>query len=179
MSAKKKLKENAWGFTLVETLIAMLILSTGLLALAMAFAQGMVTMSSAHSHQIAKEKASEAIESVFTARDTRIITWSQIRNVDRGGIFLSGPQALRGAGSDGLVNTNDDGTESVESETLPGPDGRVGTDDDTSVPLSGFTREIQIMDLTTNLRQVRVIVSYRVGGMTRQYQLVSYISSFA
>jgi prepilin-type N-terminal cleavage/methylation domain-containing protein len=179
MPAKNISNARASGFTLVETMIAMLILSGGLLALAMAFAQGMVTMGSAHSHQIAKEKASEAIESVFTARDTRIITWSQIRNQDRGGIFLNGSQSLRGPGPDGLINTNDDGSQGIESETLPGPDGRLGTADDVEIPLSGFAREIQITDLTANLRQVRVIVSYQIGSLTRQYQLVSYISSFA
>jgi type II secretory pathway pseudopilin PulG len=179
MPAKKISNASILGFTLVETMIAMLILSGGLLSLAMAFAQGMITMSGAHYHQVAKEKASEAIESVFTARDTRIITWSQIRNQDRGGIFLNGPQQLRGQGPDGLVNTNDDGAQGMESETLPGPDGRLGTGDDIEIPLSGFAREIEITDLTANLRQVRVIVTYQLGSLTRQYLLVSYISSFA
>jgi type II secretory pathway pseudopilin PulG len=179
MPANKISNKSILGFTLVETMISLLILSGGLLSLAMAFSQGMVIMSSAHSHQIAKEKASEAIESVFTARDTRIITWSQIRNQDRGGIFLTGAQPLRGQGPDGLVNTNDDGAQALQSETLPGPDGRLGTADDIQVPLSGFTREIQISDLTATLRQVRVTVSYQTGTITRQYQLVSYISSFA
>jgi prepilin-type N-terminal cleavage/methylation domain-containing protein len=165
------------GFTLVETLIALVILSGGLLALASAFAQGMIIMSTAHYHQMAKEKASEAVESVFTSRDTRIITWAQIRNVSNGGIFLNGPQPLRGAGPDGLVNTADDTAR--ENETFPGPDGQLGTADDVVVPLADFTREIQITDIGPNLRQIRVIVNYRIGHLNRQYQLVSFISSFA
>jgi prepilin-type N-terminal cleavage/methylation domain-containing protein len=165
------------GFTLVETMISLIILGGGLLALAAAFSQGMILMATSHYHQIAKEKASEAIESVTAARDTRIITWARIRNVSNGGIFLNGPQPLRARGLDGLVNTADDGA--VESGVLPGPDNILGTGDDITAPLSGFTREVEITDLAPNLRQIRVIVIYQVGHLSRQYQLVSYISSFA
>jgi prepilin-type N-terminal cleavage/methylation domain-containing protein len=165
------------GFTLVETLIAMVILTGGLLALAAAFSQGMVVMSTSHYHQIAEAKAAEAIESVFTSRDTRIITWAQIRNVSAGGVFLDGAQPLRASGADGLVNTADDGT--LECETLPGPDGVLGTGDDVVRQLTAFTREIAIVDLAPNLRQIRVIVRYQIGSLNRQYQLTAYISSFA
>jgi len=165
------------GFTLVETLFAIIILSGGLLALASAFAQGMVIMGTSHYHQIAKEKASEAIESVFTSRDTRIITWAQIRNVDSGGVFLDGAQPLRAAGTDGLVNTGDDGA--PENERLAGPDEILNTADDVVYDLDSFTREIDISDIAPNLRQIRVIVRYHVGHLVRQYELVAFISSFA
>ena len=174
------------GFSLIEMMLAVFILGGGLLALASAFAEGMILMSTSHYHQIAKEKASEAIESVTSARDTRTITWAQIRNVNAwagdsvgGGIFRNGPQPLRTRGADGLVNTADDG--SVEAETLPGRDGILGSADDIVQPLDTFTREIQISTIgtNTNLRQIRVVVSYRVGHLTRSYELVTYISSFA
>jgi hypothetical protein len=157
--------------------MSIVLLSAGLLALASAFAHGMIAMASSHPHQIAKEKASEAIESVFTSLDTRIITWARIRNVSQGGIFLDGPQPLRGQGPDGLVNTADDTTQ--ECETLPGPDNQLGTDDDVEILLSGFTRDIEIRDIGPNLRQIRVIIQYQIGHLTRQYQLVTFISSFA
>jgi hypothetical protein len=137
----------------------------------------MIIMASSHAHQIAKEKAAEAIESVFTSRDTRIITWARIRNVSQGGIFLDGTQPLLGPGPDGLVNTADDIT--PESETLPGPDGQLGTGDDVAVALNGFAREVEIRDISPNLRQIRVIITYQVGHLTRQHQLAAYISSFA
>jgi prepilin-type N-terminal cleavage/methylation domain-containing protein len=177
MPTAKETHGKQSGFTLVETLMAIVILSGGLLALATAFAQGMIIMSSAHYHQVAKEKASEAIESVTTSRDTRIIVWNRIRNVSEGGVFLDGPQPLRQAGPDGLVNTADD--LNVEREVLPGPDKMLDTGDDVIVELGGFTREIQISDIAPNLRQIRVIVSYRMGPLTREYQLIAYISSFA
>lgn len=174
-----KRKKNHSGFTLVETMISMLILSGGLLALASAFAQGMIIMSTSHFHQVAKEKASEAIESVFTARDTRTILWSQIRNQGHGGVFLDGSQPLRGHGGDGLVNTNDDINQPLEGEPTPGPDGIMGTGDDVNVALQGFSREIRITDLAANLRQIDVTITYHIGSLVRQYNLVAYISSFA
>lgn len=165
------------GFTLIETMIAVIILGTGLLALASGFTQGMILMSTSHYHHIAKEKASEAIESVFTSRDTRTTTWAQIRNAGNGGIFLDGARPLRAPGTDGLVNTADDGA--VEAEILPGADGLLGTGDDIAFSLNGFTREIEIRDLAPNLRRIRVVVRYQMGHLTRQYELTSYISSFA
>jgi hypothetical protein len=170
----KRIQGSFSGFSLVETLIAMLVLSSGLLALASAFAEGMIIMSSSHSHQIAKEKASEAIESVFTSRDTRIISWNQIRNQDQGGIFLDGLQLLRRPGTDGLVNTDDDRFQPIETETKTGPDGQ-----QVEMPLTAFRREIDIQDITTNLRQITVTVTYQIGHLNRQYQLVAFISSFA
>ncbi len=165
------------GFTLLETMISIILLGGGLLALASAFAEGLVVMSTSHAHQVAKEKASEAVESVTTSRDTRVITWAQIRNVSNGGIFLDGPQPLRAQGTDGLVNTADDGA--METETLPGPDGVLGTGDDVVNSLDDFTREIEIRDIAPNLRQIRVIVRYRIGHLNRQYELITFVSSFA
>ena len=59
----------------------MSILTVGLLGLAQAFYLGMQHMSTSSANLIAREKAREAVESVHTARDTRTITWAQIRNV--------------------------------------------------------------------------------------------------
>ena len=177
MRTNGKTRPDESGFSLVETLIAMIILSGGLLALASAFSQGLIVMSTSHYHQIAKEKASEAIESVATARDTRVITWAQIRNVDAGGVFLNGARPIRAQGADGLVNTADDGA--LETEIQPGPDRILGTPDDVVIPLTAFTRQIQIIDIAPNLRQIQVTVSYQIGHLTRQYQLTTYISSFA
>jgi prepilin-type N-terminal cleavage/methylation domain-containing protein len=177
MQSARNSRRTQSGFTLVETMIAMVILGGGLLALATAFSRGMILMSTSHYHEIAKQKASEAVESVTSSRDTRVILWNQIRNVADGGVFLDGPQPLRAEGADGLVNTADDGA--VDTEVLPGPDGLLGTADDIVVTLSAFTRQIMITDIAANLRQITVTVTYTMGRVTRQYQLVTYISSFA
>src|SRR4051794_24894141 len=57
------------GFSLVEVIIAMGILATGLLSLAGVFTLGMRHLAGSSYNLIAREKAREAVESVHTARD--------------------------------------------------------------------------------------------------------------
>lgn len=171
------------GFSLIEALVALGVLSGGLLAIASAFASGMQMMMGSNMDFVAREKAAEAIESVFTARDTRTITWAMIHNVVGGsgadaGVFLDGPQGLKLAGTDGLVNTADDSS-TLESIPQPGVDGLLGTADDSQMALTSFTREVEIRDLGPTLRRLRVIIRYQVGAQTRDYTIVTYISSYA
>jgi uncharacterized protein (TIGR02598 family) len=56
------------GFSLIETVIAMAILATGLLSLAGVFAMGLRNLAGSSSNLIAREKAREAVESVTTSR---------------------------------------------------------------------------------------------------------------
>jgi hypothetical protein len=176
-------KQAGAGFSLIEAMMAIAILSFGVLSLAAVYTQGLVFMSTAQYDFVAQNKAAEAIETVFTARDTKLLTWAQIRNGDGSpgnGVFLSGPQPLLDPGADGLLGTVDD--DSTKPDTIvigPGPDGVLGTADDQVIVLNMFTREIQIQDIGPNLRQVTVIIQYRVGRLQRQFTMVSYISSFA
>ena len=174
------------GFSLVETVISLALLSTALLSLASVFGQGMSMIGTSTGDLVLTQKATEAIESVFTARDTRILTWNQIRNVtgagQGGGIFLDGPQQLKDPGVDGLVNPSDD--TAVETATLPGRDNVLGTADDETIALDDYTREIEIRDVSAGLRQIRVIVRYLPGGTgstatPREFTLVSFISTYA
>lgn len=170
------------GFGLVETMIAIGIVAVGLLGLAGVFAQGITALGSSQGDFIAKEKAAEAIESVYSARDTRVLAWSDVNNVSGGsgsdaGLFLDGPQQLRVAGPDGLVNTADDGD--LEVLATPGPDNLLGTADDELMPLDAYTREIEIRPESLNLRRIRVIVTYPVGRVTREYVVTTLISAFS
>lgn len=177
--AAKGFRRAQQGFTLIETMIAIAVLAVGVLSLVAVFSQGVLTMSSSQSDLIAKEKAAEAIESVFTSRATGVLTWAQIRNVADGGIFLAGPQPLLDPGPDGLVNTADDDPLKPDVIVTPGPDGLLGTADDIQLPLTNFTREIQITDIAPNLRRINIIMRYTVGRLSRTYTLTTYISSFA
>jgi prepilin-type N-terminal cleavage/methylation domain-containing protein len=174
---------NDAGFSLIESLVAIAILSGGMLAIAAAFLQGTVQLTGSDLDVLAREKAAEAIENVFTARDTRTIQWAQIRNIEgpdgnAGGVFRDGPQPLTRAGTDGLVNTADDG-QALETLVRPGPDGLLGTADDVTQALMQFTREVVIRDVSQSLRELRVIVRYRVGGVIREYTIATLISSYA
>jgi prepilin-type N-terminal cleavage/methylation domain-containing protein len=172
------------GFSLIETVIAMAILATGLLSLAGVFASGLRNLAGSSYGLTAREKAREAVESVHTARDTRVITWAQIRNVADLGVFEDGPQPLRMPGLDGLVNTADDPPE-LEAMVATGADNVLGTADDVLMPLTSFTREIAITELLTagvpnpNLRQLRVTIRYMVGAAQRSYVLTTYVSSIS
>jgi len=162
---------------LMETVFSLGLLTVGLLALAAVFTQGMNNMGSGEGLPIAKQKAVETIESVFTSRDTRLISWAEVRNVSGSGVFLDGDQPIRVAGADGLVNTIDDGA--IEEMRLPGIDGLVGTGDDRIIPLATFTRQLEITDINPNLREIKVTITYSQGEGTLTYTLATYMSSFA
>jgi type II secretory pathway pseudopilin PulG len=165
------------GFSLVETVFAIGILSVGALGMAGVFTQGMQKTINSPGEVIATQKAAEAIESVFSARDSHSITWAQLRNQSVGGIFRNGPQPMTTDGPDGVVGTADDGP--VESVQLPGPDQQLGTADDVTFTLSDFTRQIAIADLSTDLRSITVTITYRSGPNMRSYTLTALISTFA
>lgn len=180
-------KSNDGGFSLIEVMFAMLVLMSGVLALAGGIALGARRLTGTQDQLLATERAAEAAESVFKARDNRTITWDQIRNVNGtggdNGIFVDGPQQIRALGPDGLVNTADDGE--LEEVLRPGPDGLLGTDDDERTPLIGMTREIEIRPVVVDgiasqtLRQLRVVVRYRAAGGTEEFVLTTFISAYA
>ena len=170
------------GFTLIEVAVAMMVLMIGVLALAGGVALGARRLTGTQDQLLASQRAAEAAESVFKARDNRTLTWAQIRNVQGatgtdGGIFLDGAQAVKTPGADGLTNTADDGA--LEQIVKPGIDGLLGTDDDERTPLYGFTREVEIRDLGPTLRELRVIVRYRAPTGEAEYVLTTYISAYA
>jgi prepilin-type N-terminal cleavage/methylation domain-containing protein len=171
------------GFTLIEVMISMVVLALGVLSLASIFTQGLKASSQTQIQYIAQEKAQEALETIFTARDTKLLTWSQIANVSKGGVFKDGPQPLCAPGPDGLFGTSDDDTSTPDVVTIgPGPDNVFGTADDIVMNLNPWmTRTIQISPVasTPNLQQITVTVAWNYAGQASQYVVVSYISNYA
>jgi prepilin-type N-terminal cleavage/methylation domain-containing protein len=170
--------ESQQGFTLIETMIAIMVLTVGAVGMASVFLYGMNSATSSPNELIATQKANEALESVIAARDAHTLTWNQLRNTSNDGIFQVGAKAMNTSGKDGILNTGDQG-ETLESVRLPGYDQTLGTADDQLVTLNGFTREIRITDLTSNLRKLEVIIEYRAGTVKRTYSLTTYMSSWA
>ncbi len=169
MSAKGRasirVRQPDAGFSLIEVMVATMVLTVGVLSLVGVVGLGVQTVASSSAMLIAREKAREAVESVHSARDTGELSWSRVRNVADGGAFLDGPQDVRMPGPDGLVNTADDGA--IEVLRGPGADGVLNTADDTLTALAPelFQRQITITSLTfddsvavnPNLRQIAVI----------------------
>ncbi len=183
------------GFTIIETMIAIAVLSVGIMALVAAFATAVSATQNSQEMLIARQKSLQALESIYTARNTQQLTFDKIANVSSGGIFTDGATPLQCAGPDGLVNTNDDVScpaalpcaAGPECIVLPGPDGILGTPDDVPMSLANFTRQIQIANVlnpdgTTNttLKQVTVTVTYTTANSkaARSYRVNALISAF-
>jgi Tfp pilus assembly protein PilV len=179
-TTKPKALRRSAGFTLIEATIALLILAVGIMGLAATMTNGVAFISMSEYDYLAQQKAEEAIESVFYARDSQLYTWAQIQNVANGGIFLAAPEVLCDPGPDGIIDTADDNTADLDAIYIPGPSGTLDGADATKQYLSNYTRTITISNIAgeTAVRQITVTINYTVGRFTRLYTLTSYISEF-
>ena len=163
-----RLSKDSKGFTIIEVMAASFVIVIALVSLLTLFAYSVATMALTEDLLIGKEKAREALESIFTARNTQQITFDEIQNVvpSQPGIFLNGYQQLKTAGDDGLIGTADDG----------------------AIELNQFEREIQInpvfyadapsvVDPDVRWVRIRIRFSTPLGGQ-RIFELESYISRF-
>ena len=173
------------GFSLLEVLISMVVLTVGMVSLLAVFGAAMAATQDSQEDMIAKQLASEAMESILTARDSSQIVWSQINNVANGGIFVDGQKPINLAGPDGLVGTADDA--GSEILTSPGPDGITGTADDQQISLANFKRTIVISPVinggatTPDLRNVVITITYvtpQFKAISKNYVLTSFISQY-
>ena len=175
------------GFTLLEAMIAIVILSFGILSLAAVYAQGIQVANMTQMDYIAEKKAEEAVETIFAARDSKLLLWTNIRNATGSGgttdgVFLVPPQPLLAAGPDGLYGTADDDPANPDTVIMSaGADQILGTADDVVMSLKNMTRTINIIDVPgeSGLRQISITITYTVGSMSRQYTLVSFIAQFS
>jgi len=174
------------GFSTLELLAAMFVITIALTGLLSLFGYAISTMSLMQDLLIAKQKSRETLESIYTARNTSQITFDMIQNDNvADGIFLEGYQSLKRPGNDGLIGTSDEGA--IETLTLPGPDGDLMlTADNEFRVLDTFERQIQISpilfaDSSVNPDVRRIMVSIRyntpMGGQST-YAVESYISRY-
>lgn len=178
------------GFSLVEVLFASAVMTIGLLAVLGMFTTALTAAQSSQLDELAHARATQALESVYTARQTAQLGWDSINNtgtITNGtpGIFTTGIATLSDPGPDGLDGTADD--VATAAIVLPGPDGKLGTADDQTSSLANFKRQIQIslaIDPNTGaqiptLKQVIVTVQYPTSnGVVRTYQIQSLISQY-
>jgi len=173
------------GFGLIEAMISSVILIVGLAALAGLFAQSLTFLQYTREDLIAKQKAREALEAVYTARNDGTIGWAGIQNTNKGGIFLGGFQPLFLPGPNGIVGTAGQ-TTVLDRQILPGKDGILGTADDQIIPLNNFQRQIliePIFDATGNIspdiRKITVTVQVTSAQRgIRNFTVAGYVSRF-
>lgn len=171
------------GFTLLETMIALVVLAIGILGLAAMLGESLEYMHGAEEDFIAQQKAQEAVEAIFTAKYTNNASFAQVANNTAGtpqGLFLTGPQPLLQVGPDGLVGSINDVGAPQAYVVYPGADQKLGTADDLQLPLSNFTRTITITPVPGEpyVQNVLVRVDYSTGRFVRSYSLSTFVSAY-
>lgn len=185
------------GFSLIEVVISMVLVTIGMVSLLGLFGLAMAATQTSQQDMIAKQLANEAMESIVTARNTSQMNWDEIQNVGSTycpltgapscGIFLTGYQPMYWAGADGIFGTADDAAAGEESLQDPGPDGIFQTADDTFIPLTDYQRQIVISqlyaaggDLIPTLRGITITIQYTTiqSKAPKTYTLNSFISQF-
>jgi len=186
-NAEKKCRRGQRGFTLLEAMISMAVVTVGLVGLLAVFAAAINSTQTVQMDFLARQRAMEALESIYAARQTTQISWDQIQNAATGGkgIFKGGMLALTDPGPDGLDDTADD--VAVGTLTVPGPSGVLkGTSPpDVQISLANFQRQVTITNvnnadgsLNPNLRQIAITIQYPVNGKQKQYSVQAMISSY-
>jgi len=184
------------GFSLLEVMISMVILTIGLVSLLGVFGMAMAATQTSQQDMIAKQLANETYESIITARNSSQLAWSQIQNASAcsggtnpatGGIFLNGTTQIYKPGTDGIVGTCDDVNAGPQTLEEPGPDGNYGNSDDVMYPLTPFQRTITIAavqdadgNTINSMRSVTISIQYSSPQLRQQktYTLNSYISMY-
>jgi len=188
-ASRQRTTETQQGFSLIEVIISMALLTIGLLSLLGIFGVAMAATQTSQENNTAKLLADEAMEGILTARETANISWAQINNTGSGGIFLPGFLPIDCAGVDGLIGTADDAACGPQILEQPGPSGvYVGTcPPDVCNNLTNFTRQILISPVivgggppSPTLRQVTITIQYTLPqfNVPRQYVLNTYISPY-
>jgi prepilin-type N-terminal cleavage/methylation domain-containing protein len=191
-ASRQRTTETQRGFSLIEVMISIALLTIGLLSLLGIFGVAMAATQTSQENNTAKLLADEAMEGILTARETANISWAQINNTGSGGIFLPGFQPIDCAGIDGIIGTADDAACGPRTLELPGPNGIFANNcpavgPDTCLPLTNFQRQILISPVivgggppSTTLRQVTITIQYTLPqfNVPRQYVLNTYISPY-
>lgn len=165
------------GFSLIETIIAMVILLVGVLAALSSFTYAVVSMQESEKRTIAKEHVRSTVETIFSIRDMLAFdasaagatyNWNalQIQSGNNGGIFLSDWKPIRESpGADGIFGTSDDSCDAIASCIVNGT-----TNSSPVVP--GVERKIEVVDIFENgavrKRVFTVRVRYFVGKIRRE-----------
>jgi type II secretory pathway pseudopilin PulG len=174
-------KRKQSGFSLVEAVISIAVVTIGLIGVLASFAAALASTGAVQASTIARQKATETLESIYTERQTAQLSYDKIQNISAGGpgIFVGGMVPLTDPGPDGLDGTIDD--VAAAPITVPGYTGsQTGSAPSSQqISLTGYERQITITDVNANLRQVTVTVQYPTSqGTAGTYIIHALISSY-
>ena len=168
---QRQLSKGQAGFTLIESICAVAILTIGLIGTAAAITAAMKFTRIGRNITKAKTIALSQIEQIQSLRDSRRLTFKQIANVG----------AVNNAGSDLTFTGFATGFQPVSNN--PGLDGIYGTADDLASPPEnfGYTRQVVISfpaPAIVDLKQIVVTVNYPgADGQTYQISCTSYLNN--
>jgi type IV pilus modification protein PilV len=202
----KRHSRDESGFSLIEVMISIVVLTVGMVSLLGVFGLAMAATQTSQNDMIAKQLANEAYETIVTARNTTQITFDDIQNTGSTycpvtgasscGIFSIGYQPMYSAYTGttgscatyaGILGTTCDVGDAEQTLQDPGPDGVFQTADDTFIPLTGYTRQIVISpmydsngNVIPTLRSITISVSYTTPQFksNKVYSINSLISEY-
>lgn len=152
------------GFSMLEAVVAISVLTVGLLGVAAAIAFSTVTTGRTRNVTQAKQIIVSTLEQVSALRDSERLSFAQISNAGVGNFG-------------GFVNSF------VQVSNDPGPDGIHGTADDVAVdddPTNdNYERSIVVSELNPNLKKIEVTVKYRHGSHEGELSGVGYVNNDA
>jgi len=172
------------GVTILEMVVAMLVLTVGLLGLAASIGYAVNVSNKGRNITNTKLLVVSCLEQIETLRNTQQLTFAQIANVGdprlATGNFAGFPTGFQpvsiNPGPDGIFGTTDDLINA-------GPDNTYGTADDFTDytwAVAGLQRQIVITSLSTNLKRIEVTVRYPdPDGHLRNLVGVSYLNNDA
>jgi len=174
------------GFTLVEAVVAILLLTIGLIGTAAAITYALEFGSISRNVSSGKAYVVASIEEIETLRNARRLKFGQFGNVGSvnntgannpfNGFSTGFNEVSTEPGKDGVNGTDDD-------LIVKGADGVYGTADDfvdESLVRSGFERQIEITNLSDTLKRVEVRVRYSGrAGKIGEIGGVSYLNDEA
>ena len=167
---QKRRRAGEAGFTLIESVIAVAILTIGLIGTAAAITTAWKYQRISRNVAEAKSILLAQIEEIHSLRDSRRLRFRQIDNVSTLPTNITGARVTFTGFLDGFQPVYDN----------PGTDGVFGTYDDTGSPRVGFMRQIQIVDPPgdTNFKQITVTVQYPgPDGLVYSLNCVSFLNN--
>ncbi len=184
---KMRIKSNEKGFTFIEIIISILIMTIGLLATLSAISVGVIRARDSEQRNIARQLTNAAVESIFATRDLlqvdeslrpeNPLRWDAVANNTTAtpqGIFLTGYNPIRrDSGKDQIEGTADDACPAAANCVVTGYT-------NSSEVIPGFEREIIITNiaepLTTTVYRRRIVVNVRYStGQAQRIESVSTI----
>lgn len=174
------------GFTLIEMVVAMLLMLIGLLALASVIGYAFMVSNKGRNVTNSKLLVVSILEQMETLRNTKQLRFGQISNtgaVDNEGSALEFDgfpddfqPVSENPGPDGIFGTTDDLLDA-------GDDGDYGTVDDftnNDLARAGYSRQIIITNLNPDLKRIQVTLRYPGEKGNMQMKVgVSYLNNDA